>query len=148
MSQSFHPHLGWSGRLHPLSSQMSACAWWFSSPRWKKQSSSLHLCSCQWPRLGDKSCVMALPFILSRNCLGLPLQKQQLSSGSPRHVGVILGIIWTTLSTEYPLQEIQVHGEVQAEPGTMKFLQRCGSPHLYLWRKFHLSSQLHPAIYS
>lgn len=58
----------------------------------------LHLCSCQWPRLGDKSCVMALPFILFRNSLDLRLQKQQLSSGPPRYLGVILGLIWATLS--------------------------------------------------
>lgn len=31
MSQSFHPHLGSSGRLHPISAQLSACAWCFSS---------------------------------------------------------------------------------------------------------------------
>lgn len=92
----------------------------------------LHLCSCQWPRLGDKSCVMTLPFILSRNCLGLPLQKQQLSSGPPRHVGVILGIIWATLSTECPLQEIQVHGEVQTEPGTSEILP-CKDVHLHIY---------------
>lgn len=64
---------------------------------------------------------------------GLPLQKQQLNSGPPRHVGVILGIISATLSTEYPLQEIQVCGEVQAEPGTSERLLSSKNVDLHIY---------------